>query len=159
MNAGRILATLSFLGAASAAQAQTATQNVTIQVNAISQIAITGGSPSLTITTATAGSNPTDATAAVSWAITTNQTNQKVTASINAAMPANVTLAVNLVAPTGATSANSQTLSTSAVDLVTGISTLAEGGLSATYTLSATPAAGVVASTTRTVTYTVTAGP
>ncbi len=159
MNAGRILATLALLGAASAAQAQTATQNVTIQVNAINQIAITGGSPSLIVSTATAGSNPTDATAAVSWAITTNQINQKVTASINAAMPANVSLAVNLVAPTGATSASSQTLSTSAVDLVTGISTLAEGGLSATYTLSATAAAGVVASTTRTVTYTVTAGP
>jgi hypothetical protein len=159
MNAGRILATMALLAGATTASAQTATQNVSIQVNAINQIAVTGGAQSLTITTATAGSAPTDATASVSWAVTTNQTNQKITASINSAMPANVTLSANLTAPAGATSAGSQVLGTSAVDVVTGISTLATGGLGLTYTLSATPAAGVVASTTRTVTYTITAGP
>jgi hypothetical protein len=159
MNAGRILATMALLAGATTASAQTATQNVSIQVNAIYQIAVTGGAQSLTITTATAGSAPTDATASVSWAVTTNQTNQKITASINSAMPANVTLSANLTAPAGATSAGSQVLGTSAVDVVTGISTLATGGLGLTYTLSATPAAGVVASTTRTVTYTITAGP
>jgi hypothetical protein len=158
MNAGRILATVALLAGATTASAQTATQNVTIQVNAISLIAVTGGSPSLTISTATAGSNPTDATASVSWAVTTNQSNQKVTASINSAMPANVTLSAELDAPAGGTSAGAQSLSTTAVDMVTGISTLASAGLGLTYTLSATPAAGVVASTTRTVTYTITAG-
>lgn len=158
MTAGRILATMAFLGAATVAQAQTATQNVTIQVNAINQIAVTGGSPSLAISTATAGSDPTDATASVSWAITTNQSNQKITASIDVALPANVSLAASLVAPSGATSAGSQALSITAVDLVTGISTLAASGLGLTYTLSATPEAGVVASTTRTVTYTITSG-
>ena len=56
------------------ASAQTATQTVTFAVNAINQISATG-SPSLTVTTATAGSQPTDAIdAASTWAVTTNQT-------------------------------------------------------------------------------------
>lgn len=158
MSARRFLAAIGVVAAASTAQAQTATQDVTIQVNAISRIAVTGVAQSLTITTATAGSEPTAATATVSWAITTNQTNQKVTASLDAALPANVTLSASMAQPTGATSAGSQALGTVAVDLVTGISTLAQGGLGLTYTLAATAAAGVVASTTRTVTYTITAG-
>ena len=45
-----------------------------------------------------------------------------------------------------------------AVDLVTSITQVAQSGLGVTYTLSATAAAGVVASTTRTVTYTITGG-
>jgi len=157
MKAGRILATMALLvGATSAASAQ-ATQTVSFQVDAINQIAFTG-SPSLVINTATAGSNPTAATAAATWAVTTNQTGAKITASIGSAMPAGLTLTVNLGAPTGASSAGAQTLSTTAVDLVTSITKLAEGALSASYSLSATPAAGVVSSTSRTVTYTITGG-
>lgn len=156
MNATRILS-VALLLAASAAGAQTATQTITFQVDAINQIAFTG-SPSLVINTATAGSNPTSATAAASWAVTTNQNGAKVTASIPVAMPAGLTLTVDLGAPSGATSAGAQTLGTTAVDLVTGITRVAEGSLGATYSLSATAAAGVVSSTSRTVTYTITGG-
>lgn len=157
MNAGRILATMALLaGATSAASAQ-ATQSVSFQVDAINQIAFSG-SPSLVINTATAGSNPTSATAAASWAVTTNQTGAKITASIGSAMPAGLTLSVNLSAPTGGTSAGAQALGTTAVDVVTGITKLAEGSLGVSYSLSATPAAGVVSSTSRTVTYTITGG-
>jgi hypothetical protein len=161
MNAGRILATVALLvGATSMASAQaTATQDVTIAVNAINQIAVTGGAQSLTISTATAGGAPTDASVAVSWAITTNQVDQKITAQINSAMPAGVTLSANLDAPGTATSAGAQALTTTAVDVVNNLDTVAASGLALTYTLSATTAAGVVASTTRTVTYTITAGP
>lgn len=159
MNAGRILAALAIMTVASTASAQV-TQDVTIAVNAISQIAVTGGAQSLTISTATAGSNPTNASVTVSWAVTTNQSNQKVSASIDAAMPAGVTLTAQMETPSaGGLSTGPNPLSTSSVDLVTGISTLAESGLDLIYVLSATPAAGVVASTTRTVTYTITAGP
>lgn len=157
MNAGRILAGLALLTATSTASAQV-TQDVTIAVNAISQIAVTGGAQSLTISTATAGSAPTDASASVTWAVTTNQTNQKVTASLNSALPAGVTLSVSLEPPAGASSPGAVSLGTSSADLVTGIATLAANGLDLTYTLSATAAAGVVASTTRTVTYTITSG-
>ena len=102
---------------------------------------------------------PTSASAVVSWAVTTNQSNQKVTASVDQALPAGVTLSAQLEAPPGGLSTGPNPLSTSSSDLVTGISTLAASGLELTYTLAATPAAGVVASTTRTVTYTITAGP
>lgn len=158
MNARRILATVALVaGAVSAASAQTSTQIVTIQVNAINQIAF-AGSPSLVVSTATAGSNPSSASdASATWAVTTNQSGAKVTAAINSNMPAGLTLSVVLGAPAGATSFGSS-LSTTSVDLVTGITKLAQGSLGVTYTLDATAAAGVVASTTRTVTYTITGG-
>ena len=144
--------------AAPSVQAQTATQTVTFAVNAINQIAITGA-PSLTITTAVAGSAPTSVTDASSaWAVTTNQTGAKISASIPSNMPAGLTLSANLAAPTGATSASFQSLSTVSVDLVTAITKLAQGSLTATYKLDATAAAGVVASATRLVTYTISGG-
>jgi hypothetical protein len=137
-------------------QAQ-ATQTVTFQVNAINQIAFTG-SPSLTITTAVAGSAPTSVTdASASWAVTTNQTGAKISASMPA-MPAGLTLSSSLTAPTGGTSVGFLALSATAVDLVTGITKIAQGALGVSYKLDATAAAGVVASGTRIVTYTITGG-
>lgn len=145
-------------GAASAASAQTATQIVTIQVDAVNQISFSG-SPSLLVNTAVAGSNPTASTSSASWAVTTNQSGAKITATLSAAMPAGLTLSVDLTAPTGGTSAGSQSIPNgSSVDLVTGITKLAQGSLGVNYTLDALPSAGVVASTTRTVTYTITGG-
>ncbi|MEP6999962.1 MAG: hypothetical protein ABI969_05760 [bacterium] len=141
-----------------ALQAQTATQTVTFAVNAINQVAFVG-SPSLTITTAIAGSAPmsvTDATA--SWAVTTNQSTAKITASIPTAMPAGLTLSVNLGAPAGATSALFKPLAVASVDLVTNVTKVAQGGMSVTYKLDATAAAGVITSSTRVVTYTITGG-
>lgn len=157
MTAGRILATLALLSVATVAQAQTANQIVTFQVNAINQIGV-AGSPSLTINTATAGSEPTDATATASWAVTTNQSSAKITASLDSDMPAGLTLKVNLGAPSVGSSAGVKTLSSTSVDLVTGITKVAESALSIDYSLSATAAAGVVSSSTRTVTYTITGG-
>ena len=158
MNAKKIFSTLALIvSASSAASAQTATQTVTFQVDAINQIAFTG-SPSLVINTATAGSNPTSATAAASWAVTTNQTGAKITASIASNMAAGLTLSVDLSAPAVGTSAGAQSLSTTAVDLVTGITKLAQGSRGVTYSLAATPVADVVSSSTRTVTYTITGG-
>jgi len=157
MNAKKIFSMMALMVSASVAQAQTANQTVTFQVDAINQIAFSG-SPSLTINTATAGSNPTQATAVANWAVTTNQTGAKITASIGSNMPAGLTLQVNLSAPAGASSAGAQSLSTTAVDLVTGITKLAQSAMGVTYSLDATPAAGVVASQSRTVTYTITGG-
>ena len=157
MNATRYFAALMLVAAATAG-AQTATQTVTFQVDAINQIAFSG-SPSLVINTATAGSNPTSATSnTATWAVTTNQAGAKITASIGSNMPAGLTLEVSLAAPAGASSAGSQSLSTTAVDVVSGITRLAQGSLGVTYSLTATAAAGVVSSTSRTVTYTITGG-
>ena len=160
INSARRLAAAAALVVVAApfAQAQTATQTVTFAVNAINRIAFTGA-PSLTITTATAGSAPTSVTdaATATWAVTTNQTGAKITASIPA-MPAGLTLSASLAAPAAATSAGFLALSATAVDLVTGITKLAQGALGVSYKLDATPAAGVVTSATRLVTYTITGG-
>ena len=140
------------------ASAQTATQTVTFAVTAINQISATG-SPSLTVTTATAGNQPAAATDASStWAVTTNQTGAKISASIPTPMPAGLTLSVNLAAPSGAASSGLTALGTTAVDLVTTITKVAQLGMTATYELTATAAAGVVASSTRVVTYTIAGG-
>src|SRR5438552_1512011 len=106
MTSRHLLATIALLAGftAVAAAQTTATQTVTFQVDAINQIAFSG-SPSLVINTASAGSAPTAVTAGATWAVTTNQTGSKITASINSAMPAGLTLSANLAAPAGATSA------------------------------------------------------
>ena len=157
MKTARILATAAFLAGAASLSAQTATQSVAFQIDAINQISLSG-SPSLVISTATAGSGPTQASASASWAVTTNQTGAKITASINSAMPSGLTLQANMSAPSGGSSAGAQTLGTTAVDVVTGITKLAQSGIAVGYTLDATAAAGVVSSTSRTVTYTITGG-
>jgi hypothetical protein len=126
---------------AHAQASSTATQTVTYAVNAINRIAFTG-TPSLTITTATAGSAPTSVT----------------DASIPAALATGLTLSSSLAAPAAATSAGFLALGTTAVDLVTGITKLAQGSLGVSYKLDATAAAGVVTSASVVVTYTITGG-
>ena len=144
--------------AATSASAQTATQTVTFQVDAINQVGVTG-SPTMAITAAVAGNAPTSVTSAGNtWAVTCNQTGAKITAGIGVAMPAGVTLSATLGAPAGATSAGIKSLSTGAVDMVTGITKLNSSALALTYQLDATSAAGVITSTTRVVTYTITGG-
>jgi len=158
MKATRMFTVAALALVAGRAQAQTALQTVTFQVTAINQIATTGA-PSLTINTAVAGLAPTAATSAGNtWAVTCNQTGAKITASIPLAMPAGLTLSATLGAPAGAASAGIQALGVAAVDMVTGITKLNQAGLALTYQLDATAAAGVIASSTRVVTYTITGG-
>lgn len=143
-----------FAGKASAQ----ATQTVTFQVDAINKISVSGSPAAMAINTAVAGSAPTSVTnAATTWAVTTNQTGSKVTAAIDLAMPAGVTLSLLLVNPTGATS-STVALGTIAADAVTTITKLNESAKTVTYTLAATSAAGVVASASRIVTLTMVAG-
>ena len=144
-------------GCISAFAADSATQTVSFEVQAINEISLMGA-PSLIISTATAGSAPTAATASAAYAITTNQEGRKITGSIEAPMPFGTALSIQLDAPTGATSLGKQVLGTSAVDLVTGISLLNEAGRGISYELTATSAAGVIPAGTREVTLTITAG-
>lgn len=146
------------LAAALPAAAQTATQTVTWQVDAVNQVGLTG-SPTMSITAAVAGNAPTTVTSSGnSWAVTTNQSTAKVTASLASAMPTGLTLSASLAAPPGATSAGLIALGTAPVDVVTGITRLNASGLSLSYQLSATSSAGVVSSTSSVVTYTITGG-
>jgi hypothetical protein len=161
MNPAKLVAAagvLTMLASASVA-AQTATQTVTFQVDPINQVGVSG-SPSLTINAAVPGSAPTQVSSSGhTWSVTTNQTGAKITASIASNMPAGLTLQATLgVGATGASSAGAKTLSTSAQDMVTGITKLNATGLALSYTLDATSAAGVVTSASRVVTFTVTGG-
>lgn len=137
--------------------AATATTTATFEVDAINEIALAGTPPVLTVNAAVAGAAPTAVTSALqTYAVTTNQT-AKISAALDSDMPGGVTLTLTMAAPTGATSVNAVALTAASQDLVTGITGLNESGLSLTYGLSATAAAGVVASSSKTVTYTITA--
>jgi hypothetical protein len=144
---------------ATAVNAQnTASHDVTYEVQAINKISL-AGTPSLTISTAVAGSAPTAVTSGATYAITTNESNRKITAEIDSDMPTGLALTVEVEAPAGSgLSLGPVVLSSSAEAVVTGISKLNESGLDIEYGLSATSAAGVFDSDTRTVTYTVAAG-
>jgi hypothetical protein len=139
--------------------ASSVNQTVTYQVTAVNEISVSGNPSALIVNSATAGSEPDAASDnSTTYAITTNESSKKITGAINSVMPDNTSLKVTLGAPTGGTSAGQVTLSTSAQDLVTGISTLAESGKSISYVFSATSAAGVVSSASKTVTLTVADG-
>lgn len=159
-----ILAALLVFGLGSVAWAQdpTATQTVTYEVTAINEISVSPETVSLKVDTATAGSQPTDATDdSTTYAITTNGTGKVITGAIDTAMPEGLTLEVNLAAPSVGESVGGVDISsatTTAVDLVTAIGPVAQEGLTITYTLSATVAAGVVTSAEKTVTFTLTDG-
>lgn len=128
--------------------------------DARAQITVSGSPAELTINAATAGSAP----AAVQNSSTTYTVKKpasgsyEVTAALNLAMPTGVTLTVQLAANNGAASAGAVTLGTMARTVVTGI-TKKISAQPITYTLSATPAAGVVRVQTRVVTLTCIAMP
>ena len=128
---------------------------VTFNFQEINEIDITGD-PSLTINSAVAGEQPENAIDSLSTcAITTNGANKRITASIDTAMPAYVTLKVNVTAPSASgTSQGDVTLATSAANVVTGINTVADSRLAIIYQLSCTVQAGVLASAAKTVTFT-----
>ena len=84
------------------AQSATATQTVAYTVTSVSQITVSG-SPSLTINAGTAGSGLNSASDnSGSYSVTTNEMNQKITAELDADMPAGLVLSANLAAPSGA---------------------------------------------------------
>lgn len=139
--------------------AQSATQTVNFEVIAINQIAVSGNPAPLVVNTATAGSAPAPATSsATTWAVTTNQSNMKVTASVDEALPAGVTLEVSLAPPAGAVGVGHVPLGTASADLVTGISGANASSLPITYRLSATTTAPTTGPQSRVVTFTIVAG-
>jgi hypothetical protein len=150
---------VTLLGAAGDSSAQTATQVVRFQVNAINQLSVTGNPAPMVINSATPGTAPTAVTAAgTSYAITTNESNQKITASIDQALPTGVTLEVTLAPPGGATSAGAVPLSTADADVVTGISSISAASLPIIYRLSATTNVQMSAPEARTVIFTIVSG-
>ena len=138
-------------------EAQTATQTVTFSVVSSSRAAIASIATPMTVRAAIANSTTTSASVAgSSYAITTNELNQKISASLNEAMPSGLSLAVSLSPPTGAASRGTTQLGATAADVVTGISATNAMSLPLVYTLTASSVSD--RSNRRIVTYTVTAG-
>ena len=137
--------------------ASTDNHQVTVTVSAISEVAISGGNVTLTINSATSGSNPNDAvdntTCDLLW--TTNESSKKITVATSLAAPT-FTLKVVAQNVTGGTAASEVTLSTTAADFVTGVATTT-GSCDLQYMASATAAQGTGTDTHTTVTYTLTA--
>ncbi|RPI03614.1 MAG: hypothetical protein EHM64_12010 [Ignavibacteriae bacterium] len=137
---------------------QSANQTVTIEVQPVSKISVSGP-VSLVINDAVPGQDPLPvSSSATSYNITHNSsTAGKISASINSALPAGIKLEITM-APVLGTSAGKQDISsaTTAVDVVTGIGLGKGSNQTITYDFSATLAAGVFASTVKTVNFTVT---
>jgi hypothetical protein len=140
--------------------AQSASQTVTYSVVAMSRTAVSSASSQITMRTATAGRTSTSVSVSeTSFAITTNESNQKIAASLDEPMPSGMSLAVSLAAPAGAASAGSTNLGTASADVVTGISGVSAMTLPIVYTLSANANASAWAvPRSRVVTFTFTAG-
>jgi hypothetical protein len=119
-------------------------------------LSVSGSPPALVVSTAVAGAQPV----AVADASTTYTTSalllarKKITGQLSANMPSGVTLTIALVAPSGATSNGTVTLDNTPRDLVVNISNLLPETNQITYVLAATVAAGVIPSSSRTVTLT-----
>ena len=129
---------------------------VTVTVSAINEVAITGGAVSLTINSATAGSEPDavsdTATADLAW--TTNETSKKITVETDLGSPS-FSLSVTAGSVSGGTTAGAVVVSSTPADFVTGIATTT-GGCDLEYSASSTAADGT-GSDAHTITYTMTA--
>ncbi len=140
----------------------TATQNVTLAVNTVYKIATSGNPGALTITTGTAGVDALTSVSdnSTSYSITQNFGNTvKVTAHLDAALSAGYSLLMNLASTKGTSAGTvdvSNATSGSAVNVVTNIARGADAGQAITYTFSANASAGTLASTSKTVTLTLT---
>ncbi|MFH1453338.1 MAG: hypothetical protein ABIH00_05095 [Armatimonadota bacterium] len=150
------LVAIAFLvGTAFAASSDT--QTVYYEIDAINELTA-GADVTLTINSATAGSQPSDDDAFPSpgYDITTNETGKKITAALNANMPNNTNLTTYLNPPTGAATNGEVTLDSTAQSVVYSIETVAESHLTYSVSLNATVSAGLPADGSRVITWTLT---
>ena len=146
-----IVAGVCVLAIAGAAQAQNSvSQTVMLRVvgpNAAAMSPVTAAVPTR---------DANSSVAQGSYAIATSDSAQKITASLERALPRGVSVAVTLNAPAGATSIASAPLTTADTDVVTNIPATTIPALGLRYAIAG---AGSVAGTDRTVVYTVLAAP
>ncbi len=123
--------------------------------HATDSITISGTPGHLNINSANAGQAPyTVSDSSTVYSLVVDGT-RKITGHLDNNLPSHTTLMVNLAAPSGASSLGAISLSTLANDLVTDIPTGSYSNLSINYQFSATPLAGVLPITSRTVTFTI----
>ncbi len=124
-------------------------------------LSVSGNPAAMTVSVATAGLQPlavSDNSTTYS-ALTVVLLPKKITAQINSDMPTGTTLTITLAPTTGATSAGAVALDNVARDVLTNMTNTILETKAITYQFSATAAAGVITSKTRTVTLTLTAYP
>jgi hypothetical protein len=131
-------------------------QTVNFSVAAVAKLAVSGNSITLAINDGTAGTSALTAVSdnATSYSLVNNKI-QKITAGLNSNMPANTSLVINLADGNGS-SQGDVTLTSGAQTVVDNIARGAMSGGTITYTLNADATAGVITSTSRTVTLTLT---
>ncbi|MGA3245630.1 MAG: hypothetical protein ABSE41_13505 [Bacteroidota bacterium] len=154
------LVVLSFALAQNAmAQPATANQTLNLAVNTVQKIAVSGDPAAMTISDGTAG---TDALTSVSNALTTysmtqnSSTPAKITAGLNSALGAGYSLQITLASLKGTSVVAVDISNGTAKDVVTGMAKGADAGQTITYTFGANASAGIMTSTAKTVTLTLT---
>jgi hypothetical protein len=143
-----LLATFTWAG-------ETDNHQVTVVVNPINEIAVTGGNITLNINTATAGNEPnaaTDRTCDLLW--TTNETYKKITV-VSSLAKIRYTLIVAAKNLNSGTTMSEVIVGPQAVDFITNISKTT-GSCDLQYVANATAAAGAYTETHTTVIYTLT---
>ena len=157
-----VVAAISLVAVQSASAQATATQNVSLAVNAVYKIAVSGNPGPLTITTGSAGVNALTSVTdnSTTYSITQNVgDNLKITAHLDAALASGFTLKMNLASGKGTSAGDvnvSNATSGSAVNLVTGIAKGADAGKTIGYTFEADATAGTLSSTSKVITLTLT---
>lgn len=121
-------------------------------------IGVSGNPGALVVNSAIAGSEPLSVTnGSTTYTVVTPNPNRTyaVTARLDAAMPFGTVLTATFAAPPQATSVGPVALDMTPRNVVTGIGRRITATLNITYQFTATVAAGVIPSTTRTVTLTI----
>ena len=153
------LVVLGFAFAQNAMAQASANQSLSLAVNAVYKLSTSGNPGAMTISNGTAG---TDALTSVSDASTTYSMTQnsatpaKITAGLNSALAAGYNLSIALLSSKG-TSAGAVDISDgTAKDVVTAMSKGADAGQGITYVFGANASAGILTTTAKTVTLTLT---
>lgn len=116
--------------------AQTATQTVTFSVIRAASTAMLAPATVFNVPSVHTGATATRASVAgSSYAISTNESNQKIALSLDAPLPRGVTLAAALTPPAGAWSTGATPLGNTARDVVGGVTQSTAEELSLEYTL------------------------
>jgi len=126
----KILIILSIFFCGTAFASNTATQKITIKVEAINEISVSGD-PEVFLISDSKTSAADDST---TYAMTINETNKKITATIDKELPKGLTLTVYLDPPEGAVS-NEVALSPRPQDVVSRINPIAAKDMKIHYTL------------------------
>lgn len=131
-------------------------QEVSLGIPVFKFIKISGDPRDLVLKMGAPGSNPDPVSDnSTSYAITVNENNLAIFASLDENMPTGTELALELKAPTGAVSQGFKKLSTSPVVVVDDVDAVSESGMRITYKLSANAQAEASSGFSRTVTITI----